>query len=85
MPTSPETLAVQRRLGLAIKSVRREREITQEELSRRTGLHPTYVSDVERGARNPSFAVLVRIADGLGITLAQLGAAYDGDAAHEPR
>ena len=77
MPTPPETVAVQRRLGRAIKSVRSERSITQEELSRRTGLHPTYISDIERGARNPSFAVMTRLADGLGITLAELGSAYD--------
>jgi transcriptional regulator with XRE-family HTH domain len=77
MPTPPDIPAIQRRLGRAVKSVRSERGITQEELSRRTGLHPTYVSDVERGARNPSFAVLVRIADGLGVTLAELGSAYD--------
>jgi transcriptional regulator with XRE-family HTH domain len=69
--------AVQKRLGLAVKEVRTAKAVTQEELSRRTGLHPTYISDIERGARNPSFAVLVRVADGLDIALAELGAAFD--------
>jgi transcriptional regulator with XRE-family HTH domain len=53
------------------------RAITQEELARRTDLHPTYISDIERGARNPSFAVLTRLAAGLEVSMAELGAAYD--------
>jgi transcriptional regulator with XRE-family HTH domain len=69
--------AVQRRLGAAVKEIRTARAITQEELARRTDLHPTYISDIERGARNPSFAVLVRLADGLDVSMADLGAAYD--------
>lgn len=77
MPSTPDTAVVQRRLGAAVKLIRHAAGVTQEELSHRTGLHTTYISDVERGARNPSFAVLVRLADGLGITLAELGRAYD--------
>lgn len=77
VPSSPESIRVQRRLGLAVKAVRQEKAITQEELSRRTGLHPTYISDIERGARNPSFAVLVRLTGGLGIGLGELGDSYD--------
>ena len=43
----------------------------------RAGLHPTYISDMERGARNPSFEVLVRLMRGLDMPVAELGAAYD--------
>ncbi len=68
---------VQERLGQAVKEIRAARSLTQEELAHRSGLHPTYVSDVERGARNPSFQALVQLADGLGSTLAEIGAAYD--------
>jgi DNA-binding XRE family transcriptional regulator len=64
-------------LGNAIKELRGLRAITQEELASRTGLHPTYISDMERGARNPSFAVLVRLMRGLDMPVADLGAAYD--------
>jgi hypothetical protein len=35
----------------------------------------------QRGARNPSFAVLVRLAVGLGVTVSELGRAYDEAAA----
>ncbi len=68
---------VQQRLGQAIKEVRSAKSLTQEQLADRSGLHPTYISDIERGARNPSFLALVRLADGLGSTLAEIGAAYD--------
>jgi len=74
MQAKPE---VQQRLGEALKEIRAVKAITQEELAHRTDLHPTYISDIERGARNPSFAVLVRLAIGLEVTMAEIGAAYD--------
>lgn len=54
-------------LGLALKEVRQARGLTQEQLWRETGVRPTYISDIERGARNPSWIVLVRLARGLSV------------------
>ena len=57
------------------KRVRRRRTklgISQEELGFRSGLHPTYVSGIERGERNLSLMNLVRLAQGLGVDPAQL-------------
>jgi transcriptional regulator with XRE-family HTH domain len=68
---------VRRVLGQAVKRIRAERGLTQEELSSRTGLHPTYISDIERGARNPSFETIVRLAAGLEVPVARIAAAYD--------
>ena len=68
---------VQRRLGQAVKAVRERQGKTQEEVSRRSGLHPTYISDIERGARNPSFEALTRLAKGLGVSMAEIAAEYD--------
>jgi len=64
-------------LGSAVRELRDAAAMTQEELSRRTGLHPTYISDIERGARNPSFEALARLVDGLDVSLADLGASYE--------
>lgn len=47
-------LQVQVLLGLAVKQNRVRADMTQEDLSRRSGLRPTYISDIERGARIPA-------------------------------
>jgi len=59
-------------LGNAIKSTRSALGISQEELAARAGLHRTYVSDVERGARNPSLESVAKLADALELSLPML-------------
>jgi transcriptional regulator with XRE-family HTH domain len=49
-------------LGIAIKTERFGLGISQEGLAERAGLHRTYVSDLERGARNPSIASVEKLA-----------------------
>lgn len=68
---------MQRRLGRAVQAVRRRQGLTQEQVSAAAGLHPTYVSDIERGARNPSWEVMTRLAAGMGVTIAEVARAYD--------
>lgn len=72
---------MQKRLGRAVKEVRVRRGLTQEQVSAASGLHPTYISDIERGARNPSWEALTRLADGIGVPMADLAQEFDaGDA-----
>jgi two-component system, response regulator len=59
-------------LGNAIKSTRSALGISQEELAARAGLHRTYVSDVERGARNPSLESVEKLARALELSLPRL-------------
>ena len=59
-------------LGAAIKRERSVLGISQEELARRAGLHRTYVSDLERGARNPSVESVEKLADALQIPVSKL-------------
>ena len=63
---------IRERFGLAVKTVREGRNLTQEELAHRAGIHRTYLSDIERGSRNPSLVNLDRLAGALGLTLAEL-------------
>ena len=52
------------RFDRAIRRIREEQEINQEEAAERCGLHRTYYSGVERGVRNvcsrPGKAILFR-------------------------
>lgn len=72
-----ERSAIQRRLGRAVKQVRVARGLTQEQVSASSGLHPTYISDIERGARNPSWEAMTKLADGIGVSVADIGRAFD--------
>lgn len=65
------------RLGQAVKAIRTAQRLTQEDLAARADLHPTYISDVERGARNPSWDVIARLAEGMGVPVATIAAEYD--------
>ena len=46
--------AIQRQFGAAVRKLRREQNISQEQLADMCCLHRTYISDVELGKRNVS-------------------------------
>jgi transcriptional regulator with XRE-family HTH domain len=58
--------------GSAVKTARREKGLSQEQLAAKSGLDRTYISGVERGARNPSLKSAQRIANALGKSLPAL-------------
>lgn len=60
------------RFGQAVRKIRRDQGISQEELAERCGLHRTYISDVELGKRNVSLENIERIAISLNISLVEL-------------
>ena len=57
------------RYGQAVRKIRLERGISQEELADRCVLHRTYISDIELGKRNLSLENIERIAISLNKTL----------------
>lgn len=59
-------------LGMAIKTQRSSLGISQEELAYRAGLHRTYVSDLERGVRNPSMDSIEKLARALQLSVSTL-------------
>jgi transcriptional regulator with XRE-family HTH domain len=59
-------------LGARIKAQRAVLEISQEQLDARTGVHWSYLGQVERGQRNPTLRNLLRIAEGLELDLGEL-------------
>jgi transcriptional regulator with XRE-family HTH domain len=56
---------VRRRVGFNLRRLREAKGLTQEELAYRADIHQTYLSGVEGGKRNPSIAVLDRVATAL--------------------
>lgn len=53
----------------AMIDARVSQHITQKELSERTGITQADISRIERGTRNPSLAMMKKIAAGLGMQL----------------
>jgi CheY-like chemotaxis protein/DNA-binding XRE family transcriptional regulator len=58
--------------GASVRAWRKRLGISQEILAERANLHRTYVSDVERGARNLSLESITRMAQALEIPVAEL-------------
>lgn len=67
----PTTLPSQR-LALLIKTLRKQRGISQEALAERAGLHRNFISLLERNASQPTVDTLFRLADALGVTAVEL-------------
>ncbi|HWO95349.1 MAG TPA: helix-turn-helix transcriptional regulator [Bacillus sp. (in: firmicutes)] len=48
-------------VGERIRTLRKEKNYTQESLSEKSGIHVTYISDIERGERNISMETLEKV------------------------
>ena len=58
--------------GSNVRRVRLKSEFTQERLAEVAGLHPTYISGIERGIRNPTILSALNIANGLSCKISDL-------------
>ena len=54
-------------IGLAIKKIRTEKSVSQKELSKRTNISTTSLSQIEQGVKRPSAKNLKKICDALEI------------------
>lgn len=61
-------------LGRAIKQLRTERGLSQEEIGLRAEIHPTWISHIESGRNNPAWGSVRRVAAALGVKLSELAA-----------
>lgn len=60
------------RLRFNMRRLRHLKGWSQEEFAHQAGLHRTYVSDLERGARNPTIEVIDKLAVALGVPVGAL-------------
>ena len=58
--------------GRSIRSYRKQRGMSQEDLAEKSGLSRNYVSDIERGVRNPSLLALIKLSRALRVPLRDL-------------
>ncbi len=62
-------------LGRELRRTRRERGETLTETARRAGISPQYLSEIERGVKEPSSEMIAAVAGALGLTLLDLTSA----------
>lgn len=72
LPPMPPVPVFQAALGEAVKARRQDLGLTQEQVSLRSDLHQRWLSNVETGKRNPSYASLRRLAAALQLSTAEL-------------
>ena len=58
--------------GQIVREYRKAIGVSQEELASRTDIHRTYIGGIERGERNPTLLMILRLAKALGISPAQM-------------
>lgn len=72
MSTLPRRYEPQPAIGVAVRLLRQERNLTQRALAAKADVEPTWISRLELGHANPSLATLHRLAAALNTPLSSL-------------
>jgi len=67
-----ESVDINHQLGARIRFLRTSAKLTLEVFAFNSSINTNYLSDLERGNRNPTIKVLNKIANGLNISLSEL-------------
>jgi transcriptional regulator with XRE-family HTH domain len=59
---------MRRLVGRNVRRIRQERGLTQEQFAELSGFSQQYISDLERGRRNPTIVSLYELAQALSVT-----------------
>lgn len=70
---------VRKRLAANLRRLREEAGLSQEKFGLEHGIDRTYISGIERGTRNPTVTVVQRLAEALGMDVADLLALPPGN------
>lgn len=58
--------------GARVAELRKQLNISQEELAERCGVHRTYIGSIERGEKSPTLNTIEKFARGLNVSLLEL-------------
>jgi len=72
-------------LGQRLRALRQEQRETLAETAARAGISPQYLSEIERGRKEPSSEMIAALAGALGTTLTGLAEQVAGDLRRLPR
>jgi len=64
-PKSHKIKSVEQAFGQILRQLRQKRGLSQEELALESGYHRTYISQLERGQKNPSLQTIFQLAKAL--------------------
>src|ERR1700690_1967033 len=70
-------------LGRRLRALRADRDETLAQTAERAGISPQYLSEIERGRKEPSSEMIAALAGALGITVADLMAGAAADLRHD--
>ena len=60
------------KFGKKLKEVRLKKDLSQGDVARILGVHRSYISGLERGARNPSLVTIQKVARALAVSVGEL-------------
>jgi len=58
--------------GRNLRKIRLSKKLSQGEVAKTLGVHRSYISGLERGARNPSLVTVQKVAKALGVSADKL-------------
>mgnify|MGYP006055013323 CR=1 FL=1 len=63
---------ISKKFAIKVKEFRLKRKMSQADLAKILGLHPTYISGIERGVRNMALKNIEKLAKALGVSVKDL-------------
>lgn len=60
------------KFGKKVKEIRTTKNMSQGDLAKILGVHPTYISGIERGVRNMALKNIEKLAKALGVKIEEL-------------
>ena len=72
-------MTINKELGMRIRFLREQKKMSIEDLALEAEINKNYLSDLERGTRNPTIKILNKIANALSVNLETLFKGIEGE------